>query len=56
MSNFNPKTSIQKYRIFCSCYNLFGPIASEFTRISLLKIKNFKALYLQNKLSYNNIF
>ena len=23
MSNFNPKASIQKYRIFCSWYNVF---------------------------------
>ena len=41
---------------FCSCYNFFSANVSDFTRILLIKIKNFKLSYLYKKLSYTNIF
>jgi hypothetical protein len=38
MFSFNPKTSIQKYPIFCSWYNFFSANVSDFARILLAKI------------------
>ena len=56
MLNFDQKTSIQKYPIFCSWYNCFGANVSDFYRFSLLKIKNFELSYLFKQLSYTNTF
>ena len=56
MFNSDPKTSIQKYPIFCSWYNVFISNVSDFTRILLVKIKNFELSYLHKKLSYTNTF
>ena len=55
MFNSNPKTSIQKYPIFCSYYNVFIADVSDFTRILLVKVKNFELSYLHKKLSYADI-
>jgi hypothetical protein len=37
MFNFNPKTSIQKYPIFCSWYNVLTANVSDFFRCFALK-------------------
>ena len=54
MPKSNPKTSVQKYSIFCSWYNVFN--VSDFTRILLVKTKNFNLSYLHKKSSYASTF
>ena len=41
---------------FCSWYIAFIANVSDFTRILLVKIKNFELSYIHKKLSYNGIF
>ena len=52
----NPKTSIQKYPIFAVGITFFIANVSDFTRILLVKVKNFEPSYLHEKLSYANTF
>ena len=52
MFNFNLKTSIRKYPIFCSCYNFFCANVSDF--YTHFNIKYFELSYLYGKLSYTN--
>ena len=56
MSNFNPKTSIQKYPIFLLLVAFFIANVSDFTRILPIKIKKFELSYLHKKLGYVSAF
>jgi hypothetical protein len=56
MSNFNLKTSIQKYPFFAVGITFFIANVSDFTRILLIKIINFELSYLHEKLSYASTF
>ena len=56
MFNSNPKTSIRKYPTFEVDITFFSAHVSNFTLISLLKVKNFELPYLYKKLSYTNAF
>ena len=61
MLNFNPKTSIWKYPIFCSWYNFFNANVSDFytyftiknqTLSSHISAKNYVILILFNNKNY----
>jgi hypothetical protein len=41
MLNFNPKTGIQKYPIFCGWYNFFDAKVSGFYTYFVIKNENF---------------
>ena len=56
MNSFNPKTSILKYPIFFSRYDLFSANVSDFYAYFTAKNQNFGLSYFCRKLTYINTF